>query len=300
MAASRKPKPAPVLAAHREHPRRFEDFQFVYPVLSRRSRGISIGLNTNPNKVCNFDCVYCQVDRGSAPAVRCFDLATAEAELRTLVDLVQSGALAKVPPFDTVPAQLRRLNDIALSGDGEPTTLKNFLGVIEMVVRHKPRGVKLVLITNATGLERADVQRGLALMDAHDGEVWAKLDAGTSEYYRQVDRSGIAFERILQNIAATARVRPVVIQSLFLKLHGNGPSVEEVSAYCDRLRDIVAGGGKIKLVQICTVARRAMTVVNGVPAWQFVAALTDVEVDALADVVRQRTSLPVESYYGQA
>ena len=115
-----------------------------------------------------------------------------------------------------------------------------------------------------------------------------------------MDRSGIAFERILQNIAATARVRPVVIQSLFLKLHGNGPSVEEVSAYCDRLRDIVAGGGKIKLVQICTVARRAMTEVNGVPAWQFVAALTDVEVDALADVVRQRTSLPVESYYGQA
>ena len=217
-----------------------------------------------------------------------------------MLDIVQSDALAKFPPFDAVPAELRRLNDIALSGDGEPTTLKNFLGVIEMVVRQKPHGVKLVLITNAAGLDRADVQRGLAVMDAHDGEVWAKLDAGTSEHYRLVNRSGIAFGQILRNITATARSRPVVIQSLFLKMNGHGPSVEEISAYCDRLRDIVAGGGKIKLVQVCTLARRAMTVVNGIPAWQFVAALTDAEVDALADIVRQRTGLPVENYYGRA
>jgi len=293
-------KAAPVLAAHGDHPRRFQDFQFVYPVLSRRSHGISIGLNTNPNKACNFDCVYCQVDRTVAPAVRCFDLATAETELRTLLDIVRSGELAKIPPFDTVPAELRRLNDIALSGDGEPTTLPNFLGVIEMVARHKPAGVKLVLITNATGLDRADVRRGLALMDAHAGEVWAKLDAGTSQHYQRVDRSGIAFGRILRNISNLAQARPVVIQSLFLKMNGDGPSVEEISAYCDRLREIVAGGGKIKLVQVCTLARRAMTVVNGIPAWQFVAALTDAEVDALADIVRQRTGLPVENYYGQA
>ena len=290
---------APVIAAHLTHSRQFADFKFVYPVVSRRSRGISIGLNTNPNKACNFDCIYCQVDRIAVPAVQNFDLAVAEAELSALLDIVQSGALAKFPPFDTVPAQLRRLNDIALSGDGEPTTVKNFSAIIEMVVRHKPRGVKLVLITNAAGLNRADVQRGLVLMDAHDGEVWAKLDAGTSDYYRLVNRSGIVFSRILRNVTETACVRPVVIQSLFLKMHGHGPSAEEVSAYCDRLNGIVAAGGKIKLVQVCTLARRALTPLPGVPAWHVVAALTDAEVDALAEIVRHRTGLPVENYYGQ-
>ena len=290
---------APVIAAHLTHSRQFADFKFVYPVVSRRSRGISIGLNTNPNKACNFDCIYCQVDRIAVPAVQNFDLAVAEAELSALLDIVQSGALAKFPPFDTVPAQLRRLNDIALSGDGEPTTVKNFSAIIEMVVRHKPRGVKLVLITNAAGLNRADVQRGLVLMDAHDGEVWAKLDAGTSDYYRLVNRSGIVFSRILRNVTETACVRPVVIQSLFLKMHGHGPSAEEVSAYCDRLNGIVAAGGKIKLVQVCTLARRALTPLHGVPAWHVVAALTDAEVDALAEIVRHRTGLPVENYYGQ-
>ena len=288
-----------LLPAHGAHPRSFANFRYVYPVLSRRSRGISIGLNLNPNKVCNFNCVYCQVDRTVPPAVRCFDHTGAAEELRELLAIVQSGRLAQVPPFDAVPARLLRLNDIALSGDGEPTTLKNFSAVIEMVAGLKPRGVKLVLITDAAGLDRADVQRGLALMDAHDGEVWAKLDAGTREYFRLINRSAISFSRILRNITATAQRWPILIQSLFLKVNGHGPAVEEINAYCDRLADIVAAGGKIKLVQVNTLARRAMTVVDGIPAWQFVAALADAEVDALADCVRHRTGLPTEVFYGQ-
>jgi len=289
-----------LLPAHRSHPRTFAQFRYVYPVVSRRSRGISIGLNTNPNKACNFDCIYCQVDRSVASAVRCFDLAGAAAELRELVDIVQSGRVAQYPDFAKVPARLLRLNDIALSGDGEPTTVRNFSAVIEMVAGLKPGGVKLVLITNATGLDREDVQRGLALMDAQDGEIWAKLDAGTRDYFQLVNRTGISLQRILRNITATAQVRPVVIQSLFLKINGLGPSVAEVAAYCDRLSAISAAGGKIKLVQVGTLARRALTVVDGVPAWQFVTALTAAEVDALADCVRQRTGLPVECFYGSA
>ena len=289
-----------LLPAHRSHPRTFAKFRYVYPVVSRRSHGISIGLNTNPNKACNFDCIYCQVDRSAAPGVRCFDLAGAAAELRELVEIVQSGRVAQDPAFANVPPRLLRLNDIALSGDGEPTTVRNFSAVIEMVVAVKPRGVKLVLITNAAGLDRVDVQRGLVLMDAHQGEVWAKLDAGTRDYYQLVNRTGIPFQRILRNITTTAQVRPVVIQSLFLKINGQGPSVAEVVAYCDRLSAIAAAGGKIKLVQVGTLARRALTVVDGVPAWQFVTALTTAEVDALADCVRQRTGLSAECFYGAA
>ena len=158
-----------LLPAHGSHPRTFEKFRYVYPVLSRRSHGISIGVNTNPNKACNFNCVYCQVDRTTSSEVMCFDLESAAEELRELLGIVQSGKLAKFPPFDTVPAELRRLNDIALSGDGEPTTLKNFSGVVEMVAGLKPRGVKFILITDAAGLDRVDVQRGLELMDANEG-----------------------------------------------------------------------------------------------------------------------------------
>src|SRR5208337_5154664 len=54
---------------HRDHSRQFEQNLYVYPVLARRSRGISVGINLNPDTVCNFGCVYCQVDRRTPPQV---------------------------------------------------------------------------------------------------------------------------------------------------------------------------------------------------------------------------------------
>jgi wyosine [tRNA(Phe)-imidazoG37] synthetase (radical SAM superfamily) len=252
-------------------------------VLSRRSHGISIGINTNPDKVCNFDCIYCQVDRTTPATVPKFDLAIAEQELRKILKV----DFSRHAPFDSVPTAKLRINDIALSGDAEPTTLANFSATIEMIARVKPPGVKIVLITDAGGLDRPDVKRGLEIMDAHDGEVWAKLDAGTAEYYRQINRSAIPFARILQNIAGCAQARPVVIQSLFLKLNGVGPSPAELEAYCQRLTEI----GKIKLVQVYTLARPAMAGVAGL------AALTDAEVDAITARVRA-AGWPAENFYG--
>jgi wyosine [tRNA(Phe)-imidazoG37] synthetase (radical SAM superfamily) len=287
-----------ILPAHRQHARRFEDFKFVYPVLSRRSHGISIGLNVNPDKICNFDCIYCQVDRSVPSSVMEFDLAAAETELREMLDIVKSGELATYSPFDSVPAQLLRLKDIALSGDAEPTTLPNFSETVSMIVGVKPPGVEIVLITDAGGLDRADVKRGLEIMDANNGEVWAKLDAGTEEYFKLINRTKIPFARILRNITMTAKIRPIVIQSLFLKVHGAGPSADEITAYIRRLRDIVDAGGRIKLLQVYTVARKAMTIVDGVPAWQLVSTLTNAEVDAIAERVRKEAGVESQSFYG--
>ncbi|MDW8343354.1 MAG: radical SAM protein [Verrucomicrobiae bacterium] len=284
-----------LLKAHRFHPRDFESFRYVYPVISRRSRGLSIGLNVNPDKRCNFDCIYCQVNRTVPSAVNEFDLTVAEQELRAMLDWVRDGRLREHPQFAGVPEEKLQLRDIALSGDGEPTTLPNFSDTIAMIARVKPPGCKIVLITDAAGLDRADVRRGLAIMDQHEGEVWGKLDAGTPEYYRLVNRTAVPFERVLKNLALTARDRPIVIQSLFMKIHGEGPSETELAAYCQRLRDI----RNIRLVQVYTVARRPMTLVEGVPAWQFVTALSNAEVDVITARVRRETGLTAESFYGE-
>jgi wyosine [tRNA(Phe)-imidazoG37] synthetase (radical SAM superfamily) len=133
-------------------------------------------------------------------------------------------------------------------------------------------------------------------MDANNGEVWAKLDAGTEEYFKLINRTKIPFARILKNISTAAKIRPIVIQSLFLKIRGVGPSDDEITAYCQRLREI----GNIKLVQIYTIARKAMTIVDGVPAWQFVTALSIDEVDAIRERVRKEATLPAESFYGHS
>ena len=77
---------------------------------------------------------------------------------------------------------LRRLNDIAFSGDGEPTTFRNIDAIVGDAAEIKRRRgldtVKMVLITNASMFHRPAVKKALETLDANQGEIWAKLDAG--------------------------------------------------------------------------------------------------------------------------
>lgn len=281
---------------HTQHQRQFEQNRFVYPVLSRRSEGISIGVNLNPDKVCNFDCIYCQVDRTSQSETQFVATAALLEELGSILDLCSSGAIFETEKFKETPPQFRRLNDIAFSGDGEPTTFKNFDEVIAACADLKrSRGlddVKMVLITNASMFHRPHVQRGLAILDQNNGEIWAKLEAGTEEYFKLIDRTPIPFRQILDNITAAAKVRPLVIQALFMRVACEPPSAAELSAFCDRLNEIAAAGGKLKLIQVYTVARK--------PTESYVSPLADAEVDGIVDLVRSRTGLPAKAYYGAA
>ncbi|MEZ6132736.1 MAG: radical SAM protein [Planctomycetaceae bacterium] len=272
----------------RQHSRLFEDNRFVYPVVSRRSGGISVGVNLNPDKVCNFDCIYCQVNRTTESETRFVELDVLLDELRSVLQLVTSGDLFSHAGFAKTPAALRRLNDIAFSGDGEPTTFRNFDNIMAeaAAVRKElvPADVRMVLITNASMFHREHVQRGLQILDQNNGQIWAKLDAGTADYFKTIERTQIPFQRILDNITAAARVRPLVIQSLFMNVQGVPPDAAEITAFCQRLSEIKAAGGQLELIQIYTVARQ--------PAESFVTALTEHQLQMIADKVVAVTGLP--------
>jgi wyosine [tRNA(Phe)-imidazoG37] synthetase (radical SAM superfamily) len=293
---SSAPDPAAVLPLVSAHPRTFHENRFAYPVVSRRSKGVSIGLNLNPDKVCNFDCIYCQVDRRSEAETKFVETDALLAELGGLLETVTTGALYDDPRFRDVPPAWRRLNDIAFSGDGEPTTYRNFDEIVAQVAAAKrSRGlddVKLVLITNASMFHRPAVERALRILDENQGEVWAKLEAGTEAYFRRVDRTTIPFRRILDNLAAAARVRPLVIQSLFMRIEGESPPAAEIDAFCERLAEILAAGGRLASVQVYTVARP--------PAETFVAPLVLAELESIAARVRHRTVIPTECFGGSA
>ena len=279
-------------AVVQDHTRHFSDFTFVYPVISRRSRGLSIGVNLNPDKVCNFDCIYCEVDRRIPGAVTGVDLRQMKDELTAMVRFARDGGLAKEPKFDEVPWLTREIKDIAFSGDGEPTMINNFADCVEAVVDVKQaedlESTRIVLITDAAGLDKGDVKRGLEVMARNNGEIWGKLDAGTEEYFKLVNRTNVKFERILNNLLETSKVRPIIIQSLFFKVHGEAMSKAELEAYCGRLRDITDGGGQIREVHLYTVARPTPET--------YATKLEAIELEQMADMIRERAQLAVSVF----
>jgi wyosine [tRNA(Phe)-imidazoG37] synthetase (radical SAM superfamily) len=275
-----------------QHSREWRTNRYVYPVISRRSRGLSIGVNLNPDKACNFDCVYCSVDRSTPGKGREVDLAALRGELDHLLAIAASSELFAQGPLSATPPELRRINDVAFSGDGEPTAYPGFGEAVRLAAELiEARGLpaKIVVITNATLLDRPPVAEALAFLDSHRGEIWAKLDAGTETYYQQVDRTKVPLARVLANLRDCGRARPIVVQSLFMRLHGEPPPASELDAYIERLRELVAEGCRIRLVQVYTTARQTTEA--------YVTPLADAELDAISERVRA-IGLVAETYYG--
>lgn len=237
-------------------PRRFFGNQFVYAVITSRAHGLSVGVNINPDQLCNFDCVYCEVRREPAKAGLKVDIAKLAHELIHILVMAQFKQLGDLEQFSKVPSELMVLKEVALSGDGEPTLAENFHEIVSEVVRIRRLfpPFKLVLITNGTGLNRPVVQKGLDELSVGD-EIWIKLDAGTEEFMHRMNGTKIPIETVLSNILELARLRPVIIQSLFCLLEGHPPCEKEIDAYIGRLLELKTGGAQIPLVQIYSTSR---------------------------------------------
>ena len=234
--------------------------RFVYIVISPRARGLSIGVNMNPDKRCNFDCVYCEVNRSSSPKETALDMDAMAAELTSTLALVHSGRIRERPDYRLMPVELLALRHVALSGDGEPTLCPNFVEAVHGVIHVRAcRGFpffKIVLITNATGLDLPAVHEGLKCFTRQD-EIWAKLEAGTQAYMNRVNQAQVPLEKVLSNILLVACRRPVVIQSLFPAIDNEAPPEAEILEYTRRLQELKSAGAQISLVQIYSATRPA-------------------------------------------
>jgi wyosine [tRNA(Phe)-imidazoG37] synthetase (radical SAM superfamily) len=238
-------------------PRDFLDNRFVYVVVSARARGLSVGVNLNPDKNCNFSCVYCEVHHNGEARTQ-LDVEQMAAELDKTLGLVRAGRLRERPWYRSLPDELLQLRHVALSGDGEPTLAPNFTEALQAVVHVRALAgypfFKLVLITNSTGLDLPQVQQGLKSLTPSD-EIWAKLDGGTQAYLNRVNHAEVPLEKILANMATIGRQRPIVIQSLFPAINGEEPPLEEIEQYARRLLELKNAGANISLVQIYSATR---------------------------------------------
>jgi len=242
----------------RLHDRDNAGLKYVYPVVSRRARGVSVGVNLNPNNACNWRCIYCQVPNlvpGVAPEI---DLDLLESELdRMLGALVQGDYMER-----HVPAGARRLNDVAISGNGESTTSPQLPEVLRRIARSMESlgllgETKLVLITNGSLVHRPHVQEALRLMAGMRGEVWYKLDSATAEGQAQLNDAHAGIARAEQNLRTAAVLCPTWLQTCVLELDGEPPSAAERRAYLKLVARLVADEVPLRGVLLYGLERKS-------------------------------------------
>jgi len=250
-------RPTPLTPTN--HDRDYAGFSYVYPGVSRRPRRVSVGVNLDPNNACNWACVYCQVPnlvRGTAPEI---DLVLLESELRVMLSDILDGDFMQ----SRVPEGARRLNDIALSGNGEPTSARVFPRVIALIGRVMTDfglldQIKLVLITNGSLADRPYVRDGLKQMAKLNGEVWFKLDSATPAGMRAINQTRISPEKHYARLAIAAELCPTWLQTCVFAMDGGAPSEEEQQAYLALVQRIKSEGIPLKGVLLYGLARPSM------------------------------------------
>lgn len=227
------------------HDRDSSGMTYVYPVVSRRARGVSVGINLNPNNACNWRCIYCQVPnlkRGGPPPI---DLGLLETELRALLTAMVHGDYLQ----RHVPPEERRLVDVAFSGNGEPTSAREFPDAVALVTRvlddfPLPRAPLLRLITNGSLLDRRAVQEGIRCIGDRQGEVWFKIDGVGAEATHLINGVRLQPGAVLRRLKTCASLCPTWVQSCFFMLDGATPSQHALERYLALLgsaRDVLAG-----------------------------------------------------------
>jgi len=242
-----------------DHSRDLAGLKYVYPVLSRRAGGLSIGINFNTNNACNWRCVYCQVPglvKGAAPEM---DFSVLEQELNFFLDFVLKGDF-----FDqfNVPQSQRVIKDIAISGNGEPTSLKGFDKAVALIGRIATEMKVLpdshfVLISNGSLMHQKCVQEGLKILHSYQGQVWFKLDSATEQGRRTINDSRQANTKILENLKISSDLCETQLQTCLLKY----PAYEdekEHKAYLDLLTEIKQRRFKVNKIMLYTLARPSL------------------------------------------
>jgi wyosine [tRNA(Phe)-imidazoG37] synthetase (radical SAM superfamily) len=271
------------------HDRDSANLRYVYPVISRRAGGVSVGINLNPNNACNWRCIYCQVPeltRGTAPPI---DLVMLEKELRNFLHELLHGDFMQT----RVPEGSRRINDIALSGNGEPTSATEFVQVIEIIARVRremtlPQDLKTVLITNGSLLFRSTVQQGLRNLAQINGEVWFKLDRASAAGMQRINDTHTNMNKVRDNLIASITNCPTWLQTCWFAIDGEAPTLQDENDYLEFISTLLRDNHKPQGVLLYSLARPSLQA--EAPR---LSALSEGHLQAFADRIAQ-LGLPVK------
>jgi len=185
-------------------------FKYVFgPLFSwRLGRSIGIDLVSMPDKICNFNCGYCQLGETVRYQDNREEFVSTEEVLREIIAF---------PRVD--------VDYYTFSSSGEPTLAKNLGEVIGELKRIKKE--KIAVITNASLIAREDVQKDLLEADY----VLAKMDACSQKKFMEVNAplSEIKFHEIIDGLKSFRLKYQGILALQIMFVESNKDNAEEIS-----------------------------------------------------------------------
>lgn len=202
------------------------------PIKSRRL-GSSLGINllSVKQKVCNFNCVYCEC--GSTHPLKKNERSFVDKDLLlSMLEIRLQECINDSIPIDT----------ITFAGNGEPTLHPSFLSIVNEIVRlrnkHFPEA-NIAVLTNGATLKSKRISKALTKVD----KAIIKLDAGTDKSINIIDqpKRKLSINKLLKDLALFEG--EIIIQTMFLKGTVDGKPIdnsaeEELDAWLERIREI--------------------------------------------------------------
>ena len=269
------------------HDRKIFDKKYIYPVLSRRAGGLSLGINLNTNNACNWQCIYCEIPNLTRGKPESIDTKLLKEELFFwLHEITQNNFLSNHAPADTL------LKDIAFSGNGEPTAAKEFKEVINIVISainefSLNNLITIRLITNGSHMSDESVQKAWGLINQTPKEVWFKIDSVDNDDVKMINQINPSLNVTKKNIESCLDVSPTIIQTCVIKINGELPSKKSIDQYISFLTNYEK---KLKGIHLYSLAR---------PTEQKITAkierLSEKELKSVADKISV-LNLPISTY----
>ena len=269
------------------HDRNIFQGKYIYPVVSRRAGGLSLGINLNTNNACNWQCIYCEVPnlvRGKPEPINLQEL---ESELDYWLDqIINKSFLSQYTKSKT------EFKDIAFSGNGEPTASKQFKDVIGILIKKineykLDKKIIIRLITNGSHMANPVIQESFSLIRNFNREIWFKIDAVKEYDIQTVNQVNLSLVTIKKNLEAALENGPTVIQTCFFKLNEKLPSLESLGAYINFLKIYE---NKIKGIHLYSLAR-----LSEQPSQKKLTRLTKSELEVIAIKIKV-LNIPVQIF----
>jgi wyosine [tRNA(Phe)-imidazoG37] synthetase (radical SAM superfamily) len=203
---------------------------FVFGPVDSRRYGKSLGINPVPlgEKVCSFDCPYCEC--GWTTRLRLGpDTSLTWPSVETLTKSLKNR-------LKTLSNEGVALGAITFAGNGEPTLHPEFAALVEKTRdlrgSYAPQAL-IVVLTNGTELGRNDVWDALLRVD----EACFKLDAATPEVFKQVN---LPHGKVsLDHLVGWLREFPApIVQTMFVRGSADNTGDAEIEAWLETLEKI--------------------------------------------------------------